>query len=156
MSTGAAVDKNVKHLGILTLTSIKPDTNNQMQQKWGCEQKKKAIAGAVPGTLGHWDGSKLGWLVGANKTHMCAHNHGHRHAHTPRVIKKHDYKHRGTDNIPGRLLHEHTCRTSLPSSLHCPLVLNLVQRWYDCDKSRCKKMNANSPARSMTRPTVCS
>lgn len=98
----------------------------------------RAPSGAAPGTLGHWDGSKMGRLAGANKTHARAHNRRHTHAHTPSVIKKHDYKHHGRDNIPGRLLREHTCRTPLPSSPHCPLVLNLVQRRDDYDKSGCK------------------
>lgn len=46
----------------------------------------RAPSGAVPGTLGHWDASKLGWLAGANKTHACAHNR--RHTHTLQVWLK--------------------------------------------------------------------
>lgn len=117
-----------------------------MRRKW-LLQSRESLFGVAVGPYAIWTsardagslgGSKLGWLEAANKTHKCVHNHSLTHTHTSSVIKKHDYKHRGTDNIPGRLLHEHTCRTSLPSSLHCPLVLNLVQRWDDYDKSRCK------------------
>lgn len=42
----------------------------------------RAPSGTVPGTLGHWDRSKLGWLVGANKTHVLVHNHRYTHTHT--------------------------------------------------------------------------
>lgn len=106
MSTPATVDKNT--INILTRTTIRPDMNNQIQLMWACKQKNgfcrvqslysvrlcpqkgwdRAPSGTVPGTLGHQDRSKPGWLVGANKRHVLVHNHKHTHVNTPSVIKK--------------------------------------------------------------------
>lgn len=47
-----------------------------------------APSGTVPETLGHQDRSTLGWLVGADKTHVLVPNHRYTHVHTPSVIKK--------------------------------------------------------------------
>lgn len=110
--------------------------------QWGCARREDGTVRHLEHSQGHWvtriaaswddwwEQTRHARLFTITDTHTCT--------HSKCDSKKHDYKHCGTDHIPGHFLHEHTCRTSLPSSLHCPPVLNLVQRWDDYDKSRCK------------------
>lgn len=131
-----------------------PQFNSCQQKKWPmlsneswccvrlCRQRGRdcGLPGTEPGTLGHRGQSKLVLLV---KAHNNAHKHAQSQTHSSTKKKQHTVrlksmiKNSGTDNIPG-YLHEHTCRTSLPSSLHCALVVNLVRQHDDYDKSCCK------------------